>query len=64
MNVRNRSPFANTLYFGHTNGWIGHLPTKAGFAEGRYEPATSIFSDQAERDVTEAVTSFPQSIPK
>ncbi|MCU1337827.1 MAG: hypothetical protein JWO19_3408 [Bryobacterales bacterium] len=64
MAVRNQSPFANTFYFGYTNGWIGYLPTKAGFAEGGYEPATSVFSEQAERDVTEAVVSFLQSIPK
>lgn len=64
MSVRNQSPFANTFYFGYTNGWIGYLPTKAGFAEGGYEPATSVFSEQAERDVTEAVVSFLQSIPK
>ena len=34
MQVRNLSPFAKTFYFGYTNGWIGYLPTKAGFAEG------------------------------
>jgi hypothetical protein len=60
--VRNLSPFAKTFYFGYTNGWIGYLPTKAGFAEGGYEPATSVFSDQAERDVTEAVVAYLQGI--
>ena len=64
MNVRNQSSFANTFYFGYTNGWIGYLPTKAGFAEGGYEPNTSVFSDRAERDVTDAVVSFLQGIPK
>src|SRR5882724_1707982 len=63
MNVRNQSPFANTFYFGYTNGWIGYLPTKAGFAEGGYEPTTSVFSDQVERDLTEAVVSYLQGIP-
>jgi len=62
MHVRNLSPFANTFYFGYTNGWIGYLPTKAGFAEGGYEPATSVFSDQAERDVTDAVVAYLQGI--
>ncbi|MFN7926039.1 MAG: neutral/alkaline non-lysosomal ceramidase N-terminal domain-containing protein [Bryobacteraceae bacterium] len=64
MTVRNQSPFANTFYFGYTNGWIGYLPTKAGFAEGGYEPATSVFSDQVERDVTEGVIGYLQSIPR
>lgn len=64
MTVRNQSPFANTFFFGYTNGWMGYLPTKAGFAEGGYEPNTSPFSDQVERDVTEAVIGYLQSIPR
>ena len=64
MGVRNQSPFVNTFYFGYTNGWIGYLPTKAGFAEGGYEPATSVFSDSVEADVTEAVLSYLQGIAR
>jgi len=60
FHVRNHSPFANTFYFGYTNGWIGYLPTKAGFAAGGYEPTTSVFSDQVEQDVTEAVVAYLQ----
>lgn len=60
MAVRNASPFTNTFYFGYTNGWIGYLPTKAGFAEGGYEPTTSVFSDQVEQDVMEAVVGWLQ----
>ncbi len=60
--VREKSPFANTFFFGYTNGWLGYLPTKAAFAEGGYEPRTSPFSDRAERDVTEAVTAFIQGL--
>lgn len=64
MNVRAVSPFANTFFFGYTNGWIGYLPTKAAFAEGGYEPATSPFTDAVERDITQAVTTFLQGIPR
>ena len=56
MDVRARSPFAHTLYFGYTNGWFGYLPTARGFAEGGYEPRTSPFTPQAEADLGSAVT--------
>jgi neutral ceramidase len=64
MAVRSQSPFSNTFYFGYTNGWIGYLPTQAGFAEGGYEPTTSVFSDQVERDVLENVITYLQAIPR
>ncbi len=64
MEVRNRSPFPHTFFVGYTNGWIGYLPTKAAFAEGGYEPTTSVFSDQVQQDVTEAVVDYLQSVPR
>jgi hypothetical protein len=64
MEVRAASPFANTFFFGYTNGWIGYLPTAAAFAEGGYEPATSPFTPAVERDVVQAVTTFLQGIPR
>jgi hypothetical protein len=56
MDVRERSPFAQTMYFGYTNGWFGYLPTATGFEEGGYEPRTSPFTAQVEADVSQAVT--------
>ena len=56
MDVRERSPFAHTMYFGYTNGWFGYLPTARGFEEGGYEPRTSPFTPQVEADVSQAVT--------
>ena len=58
MNIRQRSPFAQTFYFGYTNGWFGYLPTAKGFEEGGYEPKTSPFTAQAESDLTTSVTAF------
>jgi hypothetical protein len=55
LDVRNRSPFPYTFYFGYTNGWLGYLPTKEEFAHGGYEAATSPFTDEAGEDLTHAV---------
>jgi neutral ceramidase len=60
MDIRQLSPFAQTFYFGYTNGWFGYLPTAQGFAEGGYEPRTSPFTPQAEADVRQAVVAFIQ----
>jgi hypothetical protein len=56
MDIRSRSPYANTFYFGYANGWFGYLPTKKAFAEGGYETRTSPFTDSVEEDLTKVVT--------
>ena len=58
MNIRDRSAFKRTFYFGYTNGWYGYMPTAKAFEEGGYEPRTSPFTPQVEADVTTAVTTF------
>jgi hypothetical protein len=60
--VRDRSPFTHTFYFGYTDGWIGYLPTKEAFAEGGYEPKTSVFTGAAEQDVRDGVITYLQSL--
>ena len=60
--VRDRSPFSHTFYFGYTNGWFGYLPTAAAFAEGGYEPRTSVFTERAETDVTQGVVAVIQGM--
>jgi neutral ceramidase len=64
MNIRDRSPFKRTFYFGYTNGWFGYLPTAKGFEEGGYEPRTSPFTPQADTDVTTAVATFLRKFRK
>jgi hypothetical protein len=62
--VRNRSPFPHTFYFGYTNGWFGYLPTAKAFEEGGYEPRTSPFTAAAESDVGHGVVAFVQGMPR
>jgi hypothetical protein len=57
--VRSRSPFPYTFYFGYTNGWFGYLPTQAEWKHGGYEVETvSPFTSQAAGDVTDAVINY------
>ncbi|MBK9169439.1 MAG: neutral/alkaline non-lysosomal ceramidase N-terminal domain-containing protein [Bryobacterales bacterium] len=62
--ARDESPFPNTFFFGYTNGWLGYLPTAEAFREGGYEPRTSPFTPQVERDFGDAVVSFLDAIPR
>src|SRR3954468_19113300 len=61
INIREKSPFRQTFYFGYTNGWFGYLPTAKAFEEGGYEPRTSPFTAAAEENVTTGVISFLRS---
>jgi hypothetical protein len=64
MRVREDSPFSNTFFFGYANGWLGYLPTSAAFAEGGYEPRTSVVTERAEKDLTDGVLAFLETIPR
>jgi hypothetical protein len=61
MNIREKSPFKQTFYFGYTNGWFGYLPTAKAFEEGGYEPRTSPFTAQVEEDLRTNVLAFLRS---
>ena len=56
--IRARSPFPYTFYYGYTNGWLGYLPTEAEIPFGGYEPKTSPFTGAAERDLRQHVLGF------
>jgi hypothetical protein len=60
MDVRNKSPFPFTFYFGYSNGELGYLPTKEEFGHGGYEPHTSPFTVAAGDDLERAVLNYLQ----
>lgn len=62
MAIRDKSPFPYTFYFGYCNGWLGYMPTKAEFSYGGYEATSSPYTDQAEKDLTQAVVSHLQGL--
>ncbi len=57
LNMRAKSPFRYTFYFGLTNGCLGYLPTKQAFSDGGYETSVCVFTDRVEQDLTRAVSS-------
>jgi neutral ceramidase len=60
MNIRDRSPYPHTFYFGYANGWLGYLATRKAFSEGGYETQTCPFTEQVEDDLTSVVTAYLQ----
>jgi hypothetical protein len=60
MQVRSRSPFPHTFYFGYCNGWLGYLPTREEFAKGGYEPSVSPFTERGGEDLVRVVVSYLQ----
>lgn len=61
MEIRSRSPFPYTFYFGYMNGWLGYLPIAKAWEYGGYEPSVSPFTPSAERDVIESVEGYLKS---
>jgi len=58
--IRDRSPFPYTFYFGYTNGWLGYMLTEEEYKYKGYEPTVSPFTPGAARDFTEAVVTYLQ----
>lgn len=56
LSMREQSPFKHTFYYGYTNGTFGYVPTRRAFAEGGYEPSTTVFTPQIETDLKTQVS--------
>jgi hypothetical protein len=59
--VRDRSPYPYTFYFGYSNGWFGYLPTESEWVHGGYEvEKVSPFTPEAGKELTESVLNYLQ----
>lgn len=57
--IRERSPFAFTMYYGYTNGWLGYLPSEDEWKYGGYEVnVVSPFTPFMSRHIIESVSAF------
>ncbi len=56
--VRDRSPFPYTFYYGYTNGWLGYLLTDKEITFGGYEPTVSPYAPGAETNLINGVMNY------
>jgi hypothetical protein len=56
--VRAKSPFPYTFYYGYTNGWLGYLPTEDEYKYGGYEPSVSPYIPSADKSLKQTVLGY------
>lgn len=57
-NVRDKSIFPYTLYFGYTNGWLGYMLTQEETGYKGYEYSVSPFTDTAGENFGQTVSNY------
>lgn len=58
--VRSRSPYTYTFFYGYANGWLGYVPTEEEWKHKGYETTVSPFTPEAAKDITNGVDSILQ----
>lgn len=58
--IRDRSPFPYTFYFGYGNGWLGYMLTEEEIKHGGYEITVSPYTPVAAKDLTDSVVNYLQ----
>lgn len=58
--IRERSPFPYTFYFGYSNGWLGYMPTESAWEHGGYETTVSPYTPSAAEGIKQSVLSYFQ----
>lgn len=56
--IRDRSPFPYTFYYGYTNGWLGYLMTDEEIPFGGYETTVTPFKPGAAGELIDAVLGY------
>lgn len=59
--IRDKSPYPFTFYYGLANGWLGYMLPKYEYVRGGYEPEVSPYTADAAKDLTDAVENYLQS---
>lgn len=58
IEIRAKSPFEFTFYYGYTNGWLGYLLTTKEIPFKGYEPTVSPFTPSAQNDLIQSVGGY------
>ena len=58
--IRDRSPYPFTFYYGVSNGWLGYMLPEEEYKAGGYEPEVSPYIPAAARTLTDSVVNYLQ----
>jgi neutral ceramidase len=62
LEIKRRSPFAQTMVVELANDSVGYLPTRRAYEEGAYEPEASLFAPGVGEQILEAAVGLSQRL--